>query len=180
MAGPSYDRTTACVIMAGIVVADAGRTVYAAPCSGGMWQSTDAGQSWHIAAAGLPAQTNIPEYHLAVAPDQRTVYAAGDYGLYKTTDAGLTWSQSFQPSEQDYQATAVALDPRHPAHIWLGTVVSGVYRSTDAGQTWAHVGGKGFPPHVWVYALAVSPYDSRLVYVSTIKGLYRTSDAGKT
>ena len=74
----------------------------------------------------------------------------------------------------------MALDPRHPAHIWLGTFGSGVYRSTDAGQTCAHVGGKGFPPHVWVYALAVSPYDSRLVYVSTIKGLYRTSDNGKT
>jgi photosystem II stability/assembly factor-like uncharacterized protein len=102
-----------------------------------MWQSTDAGQSWHMAAAGLAAQTNI-----AVAPDQRTVYVAGDTGLYKTTDAGLTWSQSFQPSEQDYQATAVALDPWHPVDIWLGTFGSGVYRSTDAGQTWAHVGGR--------------------------------------
>jgi photosystem II stability/assembly factor-like uncharacterized protein len=178
--GPSYDRTTGCVNIAGIAVADAGRTVYAAPCGGGMWQSTDAGQSWHIAASGLPTQTNVPEFYLAVAPDQRTVYAAGDYGLYKTTDAGLTWSQSFQPPAQDDQATGMALDPRHPAHIWLGTVVSGVYRSTDAGQTWAHVSGKGFPPHAWVYALAVSPYDSRVVYVSTIKGLYRTSDDGKT
>jgi hypothetical protein len=48
------DRTTGCVNIAGMAVADAGRTVYAAPCSGGMWQSTDAGQSWHIAAVGLP------------------------------------------------------------------------------------------------------------------------------
>jgi hypothetical protein len=102
------------------------------------------------------------------------------YPQTEAFDAGLTWSQSFQPPAQDNEATGVALDPRHPAHIWLGTVVSGVYRSTDAGHTWAHVGGKGFLPHVWVYALAVSPYDSRLVYVSTIKGLYRTSDDGKT
>ena len=99
-----------------------------------------------MAAVGLPTQTNVPEFYLAVAPDQRTVYAAGDYGLYKTTDAGLTWSQAFQPPAQDDQATGVSLDPRHPAHIWLGTVVSDVYPSTDAGQTWAHVGGRGFPP----------------------------------
>jgi hypothetical protein len=136
-AGPAYDRTTGCRGIGAIVVADAGRAVYAAACGGDMWQSTDAGQSWHMAAAGLAAQTNI-----AVAPDQRTVYVAGDTGLYKTTDAGLTWSQSFQPSEQDYQATAVALDPWHPVDIWLGTFGSGVYRSTDAGQTWAHVGGR--------------------------------------
>jgi photosystem II stability/assembly factor-like uncharacterized protein len=169
-AGPAYDRTTGCMGIGAIVVADAGRTVYAAACGGNIWQSTDGGQSWHLAAAGLAAgvaaQTNI-----AVAPDQRTVYAAGDGGLYKTTDARLTWSQSFQPSEQDYQATAVALDPRHPSDTWMGTFGSGVDRSTDAGQTWAHVGGKGFPLHAWVYALAVSPYDGRLVYVSTIKWL---------
>jgi photosystem II stability/assembly factor-like uncharacterized protein len=131
---------------------------------------------------GLPTQENVPELYLAVAPDHRTVYAAGFNGLYKTTDAGLTWSLAFQPPAQDQnsEVTGVALDPRNPAHIWLGTVVSGVYRSTDAGHTWAHVGGSGFPPHAWVTALAVSPFDGRLVYVSTINGLYRTSDNGKT
>lgn len=176
--GPAYDNTTGCVNIAALAAADAGHTLYAAPCGGGMWRSRDAGQTWAEADQGLPTAKNIAELRLVVAPDQRTVYAAGVAGIYKTTDAGATWSLALRPTEQDYQTTSVAVDTRQPARLWAGTEGNGLYRSDDAGAHWVHADGAGFPVHVWVYAIAVSPADSSDVYVSTIKSLYHTRDGG--
>ncbi len=176
--GPAYVHTVDCLNIAGMAVANAGRTVYAAPCAGGMWRSTDAGQSWNRDAAGLPARPYAAEPDLVAAPDQRTVYAAGDYGLYVSSDARVSWAQVFQPSEQDHRVTAVTLNPRRPAHLWLGTDGGGLYASSNAGRFWGQVGEAGIPPHASVYAISVSPFDDRLVYVSTVDGLYATSNGG--
>jgi photosystem II stability/assembly factor-like uncharacterized protein len=54
------------------------------------------------------------------------------------------------------------------------------YRSTDAGQTWAHVGGKGFPPHAWVYALWIVSSSYPGPAYTAREHVYRTTEGGST
>src|SRR5688572_26764230 len=72
-------------------------------------------------------------------------------GVWKTTNAGTTWQPVFD-NEGSYSIGYVALDPKNPNVVWVGTGENnsqrsvaygdGVYKSTDGGRSWAHVGLK--------------------------------------
>ena len=59
---------------------------------------------------------------IAVHPTRRSTWyvAAGSGGLWKTTNAGITWTPVFdeQPS---YSIGVVTLDPHNPDVVWVGT-----------------------------------------------------------
>ena len=88
---------------------------------------------------------------LAVHPRDTSVWyvAAGSGGVWKTTNAGTTWTPIFddQPS---YSIGEITLDPTTPEVVWVGTGENvsgrhvgwgdGVYRSRDAGRTWQRMG----------------------------------------
>ena len=88
---------------------------------------------------------------IAVHPTDRSTWyvAVGSGGLWKTTNAGTTWTPVFddQPS---YSIGSVALDPNSPDVVWVGTGEtvsgrhvawgSGIYRSRDGGRTWENMG----------------------------------------
>jgi len=177
LTGPRTTSPEGCSNVLSVATADHGETVYAGTCSGGVWRSSDGGRSWAEADRGLPGG-NVAVFGLVVASDGRTVYAADEGGVFRTTDAGATWSSLFAPSEQDYGVEAVALDPRHPDHLWAGTEGSGLYRSEDAGRRWIHVRGAGFPDNAWIDEIAQSPFDSADVFVSTQDDVYHTRDGG--
>ena len=70
-------------------------------------------------------------------------------GLWKTTDAGTTWTPIFdqQPTQS---IGALAIAPSNPQILYAGSgeglhrpdlsVGDGMYKSTDAGRTWTHLG----------------------------------------
>ena len=71
----------------------------------------------------------------------RTIYAGTFGGLFKSTDAGETWSvMSLQnglglpPS-----VTAIAIDRSDDAVVYVTVFNSGFYKSTDAGGTWTQM-----------------------------------------
>ncbi len=134
---------------------------------------------------------------LAVAPDDKsTWYVASAYGgVWKTTNAGTTWKPIF-----DAQGTpsigCVAVDPKHPLTVWVGTGENnsqrsvgwgdGVYRSDDGGKTWRNVGLKA-SEHIGM--IAIDPRNSDVVLVAAQgplwapggdRGVYRTTDGGKS
>src|SRR6201987_1407021 len=128
---------------------------YMAPVNGGVWKSDDYGRTWnpifdHESTQALGA--------IAVAPsDPNIVYVASGEGLhrpdlsvgngiYKSTDAGMTWTHL--PGLRDgQQIPAIVVDPRDPnkliaavlGHPYGPSEERGVYRSTDGGQTWRKV-----------------------------------------
>ena len=102
-------------------LAISGENVYAGTFSRGVYRSSDGGRSWHPPAAPLNSSVQV----LATAPDDpAVVYAGGGgsdgRGLYKSTDAGRTW-QRLTDGLEDTDISAVALDPKHPANIYIGT-----------------------------------------------------------
>ncbi len=121
--------------------------------------------------------------------------AVGSGGLWKTTNAGFTWTPIFdeQPS---YSIGVVALDPNNPDVVWVGTGENvsgrhvgwgdGVYKSPDGGTTWQQV---GLEESQHIGRILVDPRDSDVVFAAAEgplwnaggqRGLYKTTDGGTT
>lgn len=133
----------------------------------------------------------------AVHPRDRSHYylAAASGGVWKTTNAGTTWTPIFD-NEGSYSIGYVTLDPKNPAVVWVGTGENnsqrsvgygdGVYRSDDGGKSWKNLGLKN-SEHIG--KILIDPRDSNVVYVAAQgplwnaggdRGLYKTTDGGKT
>ncbi|MBY0512682.1 MAG: hypothetical protein K2P78_02075, partial [Gemmataceae bacterium] len=144
-----------------------------------------------------PAVTSGRVVGFAVHPHDRSHYyvAAGSGGVWKTTNAGTTWTPVFD-GEGSYSIGCVVLDPTNPNVVWVGTGENnsqrsvgygdGVYKSTDGGRTWANVGLK---QSEHVAKIHVDPKNPDTVYVAAQgplwsaggdRGLYKTTDGGKT
>ncbi|HVL11434.1 MAG TPA: hypothetical protein VM529_02645, partial [Gemmata sp.] len=144
-----------------------------------------------------PAVTSGRIVGFAVHPKDRSHYfvAVASGGVWKTTNAGTTWTPVFD-NEGSYSIGCVVMDPKNPNVIWVGTGENnsqrsvaygdGVYKSTDGGKTWANVGLKN-SEHI--AKVLIDPRDSDVVYVAAQgplwkeggdRGLYKTTDGGKT
>ena len=82
----------------------------------------------------------------------------------------------------DVGAQRLAVDPRDPARIYVGTFDDGLYASRDGGRTWRN-GGEGLADRR-VMSVAVSPSDQvsgiSVVYAGTEpSNLYRSTDGGE-
>jgi photosystem II stability/assembly factor-like uncharacterized protein len=122
---------------------------YMAAVNGGVWKTTDSGNTWTPIFDG---QTSGSVGALAVAPSdpnilyvgsgeglQRPDLAVGD-GLYKSIDAGKTWTHLGLRDAQ--QITAIVIDPKNPDRIFVAAeghpygpnAERGVFRSLDGGK----------------------------------------------
>ena len=80
---------------------------------------------------------------------------------------------------------ALALDPLHPNHLYLGTHY-GFFRTTDGGANWTRLNGaSGIAATLVATSITLSPIDSRTVYVTGYRldtgnatGIYVTQDDG--
>ncbi|MBK8068339.1 MAG: hypothetical protein IPK27_12130 [Rhodanobacteraceae bacterium] len=128
--------------------------------------------------------------------DPRTVYVgAASGGVWKSRNAGLTWTPVFD-REEVHAIGAIALDPRNPEVVWVGTgegnvrnsasIGRGVWKSTDGGATWAHLGLKQSER---IHRIVVHPQDGDTAWVAAMgplwsaggeRGVYKTSDGGKS
>jgi photosystem II stability/assembly factor-like uncharacterized protein len=121
--------------------------------------------------------------------------AAGSGGVWKTENAGTTWTPVFD-GQASYSIGCVTLDPSNPETVWVGTGENvsgrhvgfgdGVYKSLNGGKTWTNM-GLGKSEHIG--RILVDPRNSNVVYVAAEgplwssggeRGLYKTTDGGKT
>jgi photosystem II stability/assembly factor-like uncharacterized protein len=106
----------------------------------GMLLTRDAGATWSEAEAGLPAPGSAGKevYDTAVSPsDSSLVFVATARGLFKSTDAGNTFSpvaSAIFGAETDFWAVAFSIDG---TVVFAGSEGGGVYSSTNQGSSWA-------------------------------------------
>jgi photosystem II stability/assembly factor-like uncharacterized protein len=183
---------------------------YVGAVNGGVWKTDDSGRTWTPIFDDQPSQAVGA---IAVAPsDPNIVYvssgeglarpdlAVGD-GIYKSTDAGKTWTHLGLRNSQGIPALAV--DPRDPNRVFAAALghpygpneERGIYLSTDGGQNWQkvlsnseNVGGSDVEidqanPDV-VYAalweLRLAPWEDGNQYNGPGGGLFKSTDGGKT
>ncbi|MGB0077451.1 MAG: glycoside hydrolase, partial [Candidatus Sulfotelmatobacter sp.] len=183
---------------------------YVGQVNGGVWKTDDYGRTWapifdHESTQSIGA--------IAVAasnPD--TVYVASGEGLhrpdlsigngiYKSTDAGKTWTHL--GLRDGFQIPALAIDPRDPNRVFAAVLghpygpneERGLFRSTDGGQTWQKVISKD--ENTGASDVEIDPSNPDVIYASmwearegpwedgnlfngTGGGLFKSTDGGST
>lgn len=165
---PEYvsGRTTALAITKRCTTSSC--TLWAGTAGGGLWRTRDplsSNPTWKSIGAGIPSQAigsvyRAPNGDLYVGtgePNGSSDSEAG-VGLYRSTNGGdsFTHLAGADAVTVDRSIAAVAVDPRNPRHLLLGTAVArhgsssvnggrftppgaprvGVYESTNNGRTW--------------------------------------------
>ena len=112
--------------------------------------------------------------------------AAAEGGLWKTTDAGASWTPLTE-GEPSLALGALAIDPVKPSILYLGLgdvkegsfggTGTGILKSTDHGQTWTRPFTLGRSRAVT--SILVDPKNTSVILVGTDAGLFRSADAGE-
>ena len=96
-----------------------------------------------------------------LTPKSGALFARDAYGVYRSEDAGATWSRvSLPPAPPMKKRLQFDLDTTNHT-IMYASGAEGVYRTTNDASTWTLV----LPTDEIVASLAVSPADTSVVYV---------------
>ncbi len=184
-------------------------TYYAGAASGGVWKTTDGGQTFEPIFDSQPVQAIGA---LAVAPSNHDVVWAGTGeawairdadimgdGIYKSTDGGKTWTNA--GLRETGRIGRVLVHPKNANIVFacaLGRATGpqeerGVFRTTDGGKTWQRV--LFVNPDTGCSGLAMDSADPDVLLAGTWEvvmhtwamfsggpgsGVYRSRDGGST
>lgn len=142
-----------------------------------------------------PANIGGATKALALHPTNQSILYAGAAGggVWKTTNAGSSWTILTQDVMPDLATASLAIDPSNPNTVFAGSgdgsvaadglAGTGLYKSTDAGSTWSRVVSTTLPKSV--NKVLVHPSNSNIVFAcnfdgagSNGRGLYRSTDGG--
>jgi photosystem II stability/assembly factor-like uncharacterized protein len=181
---------------------------YVGAAGGGVWKSTNAGQSW------LPvfdAESTMSIGAIAIARTDKNVVWVGTGeanprndvtqgdGVYRSIDGGKTWTRTL--ALHNALVSAVSIDPRDAKNVVVGVLGDafsddedrGIYRTIDGGASWTKTLYLG--PNIGASDVVRAEKSPNVLYAGmwqyrrtgwslqsggTTDGLYRSSDGGAT
>jgi len=137
--------------------------------TGGVYISTDLGETWTSSSAGITYWQRI----IGFAFSSAYVYAGGGDGkIYRSSDDGVTWEWPNSGLTTN-QITAIAGTDNM---VFAGGETRGIFRSMDNGVRWTSVNKKLLQLSFIVFDAATTS-----LYVgSLMDGIHRSSDSGNT
>jgi photosystem II stability/assembly factor-like uncharacterized protein len=151
---------------------------------GGIFKSTDGGNTWNKLAGGLPE--DLVQAYVAIAPsDPRRVYAslADTHGthIYRSDDAGEHWlpiTTDARPAVRigGGDLAVPKVDPKNPDVAYTTSIVC--WRSGDGGRTWTGI--RGAPGGDDYQNMWINPNDPNTILLVSDQGAIVTVNGGET
>ncbi len=171
---------------------------YHASKTNGIYKSTNTGESFTKLTTGLPT-SGFTRIAIAIAKSSPSIIYSlfvniteGFYGLYKSTDAGATWSQqsttpnilSWDGTGNDGQGTYdlfLDVDPIDPTILYTGGI--NMYKSINSGTNWIkishwHRGTANQYVHADHHNFTFMPNNSFSIISANDGGIYKSTDRG--
>ena len=154
--------------------------------SGGLFKSTDGGETWHPLTKGLPTNAQgLGRIGFGISPSSpNRIYALVDAapevgGLYRSDDAGESWQrvnheQRIWGRGSDF--AWVRVSPENPDIIYICN--TSTYRSTDAGTSFTAI--KGAPGGDDYHAVWINPENPRIILLAADQGATISVNGGET
>ncbi len=183
---------------------------YFGAVNGGVWKTIDAGRVWEpvfddqpVASIGALAVAPSAPDVIYVGSGESTLRDSVGYGngMYKSTDAGKSWTHL--GLEKTQHIGKVAVDPTDPDRVFVAAIGDfygpgeerGVFRSTDGGRSWKKVLYED--ENVGAVEVVIDPTNPRVVYAGLWNtrrppwfvyaptngpggGIYKSTDGGDT
>ncbi len=183
-----------------VVYVAAQGALHAGNAERGIYKSVDGGKTWKntlfvnqlTGAAELSIDANYPEVmYAAMWEHQRKpniVISGGEgSGLYKSTDAGETWSKIHKGLPEEKGKMAIVVSPANSNKVYAliesdsNEDKGGLFVSNDAGASWSIISSDNrLVQRAWYYTeVFADPNDEDTVYVLSAPAL-RSTDGGKT
>lgn len=185
-----------------------GRVMYAASAGGGVWKTTNGGKTWSPSFENEGA-SSIGD--VAVAPSDTAIVWVGTGesnnlrssswgdGIYKSTDAGQTWTHMGLRGTQ--HIARILVHPTNPeivyvaspGPLWSDGGERGVFKTTDGGRTWSNV--KSISDYTGFTDIVMDPTNPDVLYAASYQrerraysflaggdesGIWKTTDGGAT
>ncbi|GBD07614.1 Xyloglucanase [bacterium HR21] len=158
--------------------------VYIGAAAGGIWRTTDGGQSWiplfddgnSLSFGALAIDPNNPDIlYAATGEMSNNIDSYLGAGIFKSTDGGQSWTPLGLTHVGAF--SKIEVHPLNSNLIVAGATKSaaGFWRSSDGGQTWERtfVGS--------VTDISLNPRDTTEFFIGVAgRGVYRSSDGGRT
>jgi photosystem II stability/assembly factor-like uncharacterized protein len=179
--------------------------IWAGSAGGGVWESSDAGQSWrtfwnsqdilNIGSVAIDLQ-NPAVLYCGTGEANLSADSYPGVGLYQSTNAGRSWRLIAASGKANIpkRIGAIAIDPFDSQHILLGGVgfgevdreggFGGLYASLDGGLTWRRETFVS-PNNYWCHSIAFHPTQRGTIFATVTErgvrnGIWRTTDGGAT
>jgi len=166
-----------------------GTNLFAGMEEGGIWRSTDDGESWEwVFPGGVLGQHDYNIFRLGVAGS--TIVAGvrqsgPDNGIYRSDDDGATWTRSnagFATAADSDIASFASITSGGTTYLYAGTD-GGVFMSASGGTGWTRI-SSGLPA-AQISSLAATPGTGSGLNIDLFagvngSGVYRSTDNGSS
>jgi photosystem II stability/assembly factor-like uncharacterized protein len=150
---------------------------------GGLFKSTDGGNTWHQLSNGLP--NDLSQIYVGIAPsNSQRLYAtlataSGKLAVYRSDDAGDSWSEVTKDPRPSGRIgggdlSVPRVDPKDPDLLYVVSTVT--MRSSDGGKTWMSF--RGAPGGDDYQNMWINPTNGNIILLVSDQGAIITVNRG--
>ena len=156
--------------------------------SGGLWRTTNGGESWETLTDNIPSigisdvdlLPGNPETLFICTGTRDTWWETYSVGILRSDDGGQSWQETGldYTITQNLQVHELLINPENPL-VMIAATSQGIYRSEDGGDFWSFIQGGNFMDleyksgdHDVIFATTFSYFNSN-------NKIYRSIDSGE-